>query len=171
MWLYTTRTWSFRIEPDPNNQNMLAGWTDTNWAGCRETRQRTACGLIVWSKVVLSSCARTLIGAELVCVGDTLTTWGYAAQCRALTDRCLLRKIIRNPIGCIRSETLGKKKGIFGYSRRWKKAPSKRTPCLGNSTLPGRILSSWTWRKTRGPMMWPQSRPQEKWGENWKIWW
>ena len=52
------------------------------------------------------------IGAELVCVGDTLTTWGYAVQCRALTDRCLLSKAIRNPIGCIRSETLGKKKEV-----------------------------------------------------------
>ena len=43
----------------------------------------------------------------MVCVEDTLTTWGYAAQCRALTDRCLLRKIIRNPIG---RRHLGQKK-------------------------------------------------------------
>ena len=89
------------------------------------------------------------IGAELLCVGDTLTTWGNAVQCRALTDRCLLSKVIRNPIGCIRSETLGEKKGIFGYSRRWKKAHFKWTPCLGNSTLPRRILSSWTGQKTK----------------------
>ena len=58
--LHTTRSWSFRLDPDPQSQHTLEGWTDTDWAGCKETRQRAACGVIVWAGVVLSSYSRTL---------------------------------------------------------------------------------------------------------------
>ena len=74
VWLYTTRTRSFRVKPDPNNQYMLDGWTDKDWAGCRETRQCTACGLIVWSNVVLSSCARTLTKEMILSSPEWSTT-------------------------------------------------------------------------------------------------
>ena len=82
------------------------------------------------------------IGAELVCVEDTLTTWGYAAQCRALTDRCLLRKIIRNPIGCIRSETLGKKVSVDTAEGGRRHIPSEHRAwetqsCHGGFSAPG----------------------------------
>ena len=39
-WLYTTSTWSFRMEPDSNTWSTFNRWTGTNRAGCRETRER-----------------------------------------------------------------------------------------------------------------------------------
>ena len=97
-WLHNNRQWSFRQDPDPKSQHILEGWTDTDWAGCKETRQSIACGLIVWPSVVLSSYWRTLtkemglsspeteyygicsVGVELMYLGELLATLRYCTR-------------------------------------------------------------------------------------------
>ena len=88
---YTTRSWSFRPDPDPKIQHTLRG----------VGRQSSARGIIMWAGVVWSSFSRTLtkevflsspeteycgvcsVGAELMYLGEPLELWDtqHSAKC------------------------------------------------------------------------------------------
>ena len=89
---YTTRSWSFRLDPGPKIQHTLRG----------VSKQSSARGLTVWVGVVWSSFSRTLtkevglraaqrqntagscsVGAELMYLGEPLELWDtqHSAKC------------------------------------------------------------------------------------------